>query len=296
MNDELIRAFLAYLTAERGAAANTISSYESAVRKFAAWLAAPLTEVQRPVLEQYMRDSLQSGVSSRTVAHRFAVLRSFYRFLLDDEVIEHDPTRNLPVPKQWKTVPDSLSLAEVEKMVNSLGNTWLGIRDRAMLLTFFASGLRESELADLKLADIDLETGAAKVWSGKGAKDGMVPLSAPAVEALRLYLDTARPKLSRKSSYLFLSRLGDRLTRQQVYNRVRAIAQQALGRRVSPHMLRHSFATALVQGGADVRDVQALMRHSSVDTTQIYIHTDLSYLRRIYYASHPRARIAQAAD
>lgn len=166
------------------------------------------------------------------------------------------------------------------------------------MLTFFASGLRESELAALKVQDMDLDAGAAKVWDGKGGKDGIVPLSLPAIAALREYFSNVRPKLANGGAepYVFLGQRGRGLTRQQIYYRVRGIAQAALGRRISPHFLRHGFATALMEGGTDIRDVQVLMRHSSVDTTAIYVHIDLKFLRRIYYASHPRARIAQAAS
>ena len=229
---------------------------------------------------------------------RLSCLRHFFRFLIDEEDIEIDPTRNLPVPKGWKTVPKSLSLADLDSMVASLGYSWLDVRDKAILLTFFASGLRESELAELKMQNLDLDAGAAKVWDGKGGKDGIVPLSPPSIAALREYFSNVRPKLANGGSepYVFLGRRGRGLTRQQIYYRVRGIAQAALGRRISPHFLRHGFATALMEGGADIRDVQALMRHSCVETTATYTHIDLKFLRKIYYASHPRARIPQAAS
>ncbi len=295
-NPELIASFVAYLRHERGATVNTIASYENDIRKFAEWAGKPLPQAGRLDLQRFLSDSITDGKSGQTVGRRLASLRQFYRFLIDEEEITKDPTRNLPAPKQWKTVPKALSQVDLEAMVNSLGNSRLEIRDRAIMLTFFASGLRESELADLKLQDLDLDAGIAKVWAGKGNKDGIVPLSPPAVTALREYLASVRPGFAARSSssFLFLGRWGRQLTRQQVYNRVRNTARAALGKDISPHFLRHGFATALVEGGADIRDIQVLMRHSSVDTTAIYIHIDLTYLRRIYYASHPRARIAQA--
>ncbi|MGP0099181.1 MAG: tyrosine-type recombinase/integrase [Terriglobales bacterium] len=181
-------------------------------------------------------------------------------------------------------------------MVAGLGTSWRDIRDKAMLLTFFASGLRQSELAALRLEDLDLDAGAAKVWDGKGGKDGLVLLSPPAVAALKLYFETASPFADRRTSHVFLNRRGQGpLSRQGIYQRVRAIAEAALERCISPHVLRHSFATALIEGGADIRDVQVLMRHSSVDTTNIYVHTDLSQLRRTTYGSHPRARLPKAS-
>ena len=294
-NSDLIASFVAYLRSEKGASENTIANYETDIRKFAEWFAKPLTKVNRKDVQQYIHDLLAKGATARTAARRLASLRQFYCLLLDDGEVTIEPTRNLPVPKQWKTVPRALSQADFERMVNSLGTSWIDVRDRAMLLVFFASGVRESELANLKLPDLELDSGVAKVWGGKGEKDGIVPLNPPAIAALKEYLETVRPKLIRKPlPFVFLSRLGRRVSRMDIYNRVREIGQAALGKHVSPHYLRHGFATALIEGGADVRDVQALMRHSSVDTTAIYIHIDLAYLRRIYYASHPRARIAPA--
>jgi integrase/recombinase XerD len=295
-NDDLIQSFVSYLRAERAAAEHTVTSYENDVRDFAMWIEKPLSTVTRVDLQAYLNHSLSTGISPGTAGRRLSCLRHFYRFLIDEDLVHIDPTRNLPTPKRWKTLPKPLSQADLDTMVASLGSSWIDIRDKAMLLTFFASGLRESELVALKLQDLDLEAGAAKVWDGKGGKDGLVPLSPPAIVAVQLYIETVRPKLLRGGSdhHVFLSRLGGPLTRMQVYNRVSAIAKATLGKRISPHFLRHGFATALIEGGADVRDVQVLMRHSSVDTTAIYIHIDLIYLRRIYYASHPRARIAQA--
>lgn len=296
-NNDLVDRFLVYLRAERGAGENTLANYEHDVRDFSAWLEKPVPEATRIDMQKYISDSLKR-VCARSVQRRLSCLRHFFRFLIDEDEIEIDPTRNLPVPKGWKTVPKSLSPADLDAMVASLGFSWLDVRDKAILLTFFASGLRESELAALKVQDLDLDAGAAKVWDGKGGKDGIVPLSPPAVAALREYFSNVRPKLANGGSepYVFLGRRGRGLSRQQIYYRVRDIAQEALGKRISPHFLRHGFATALMEGGADIRDVQVLMRHSSVDTTAIYIHIDLKFLRKIYYASHPRARIPQTAS
>lgn len=293
-NAQLIAGFLAYLRAERGAAANTVWSYEHDLNDFARWLGKSLQLALRTDLQEYMSDCLESGASGRSVARYLSVLRHFYRFLIDEDEMKSDPTRNLPAPKCWNTVPRAASLADVHKMVAGLGTSWLDIRDKAMLLVLFASGLRESELARLKVEDLDLDAGAAKVWEGKGGKDGLVPLSPPAIDALRVYLGSVRPKLAAetKSPCVFLTGRGEPLTRMAIWCRVSKAAEASLGKRVSPHSLRHGFATALVQGGADIRDVQVLMRHSSVDTTAVYIHCDLTYLRKVYYASHPRARIA----
>jgi integrase/recombinase XerD len=291
-NQEWISRFSSHLRFERSAGQNTIESYGNDLRKYARWLdGKPFCVANGPDLERFTADELNHGRSARTVRRVIASLKTFYRFLLDEGEINHNPLRYVAVPKIWKRVPHSVSESELQTMLDSLDtSTEIGIRDRAMLLTFFASGLRESELRNLRLQDLDLQNGAAKVWNGKGGKDGIVPLSPIAVEALRTYLETVRSKHD-GNDYVFLSRRGEQITRQQIFYRVRNIASAALGKEISPHALRHGFATALINGGADIRDVQALMRHSDIDTTSVYVHTDVNYLRRIYYASHPRARI-----
>jgi integrase/recombinase XerD len=197
-SDDLVNSFLGYLRAERGAGENTLASYGHDVRNLSAWLEKPLLEATRIDLQKYISDSLKQGIGARSVARRLSCLRHFFRFLIDEEEIEIDPTRNLPVPKGWKTVPKPLSLTDLDSMVASLGSSWLDVRDKAILLTFFASGLRESELTALKVQDLDLDAGAAKVWDGKGGKDGIVPLSPPAIAALREYFANVRPKLDNR--------------------------------------------------------------------------------------------------
>lgn len=296
MTSDLIARFLSYLRSERGMSENTLESYETDLSKFAESFRRPLNEASRTDLQEYIANVLASGKSGSTAARYLACLRTFYRFLVDECEITHDPTRNLPAPKTWHRVPKSLGEADLETMVNSLGSAAIDKRDRAILLVFFGSGLRESELADLKLQDVNLEAGVVKVWNGKGGRDGVLPLSQRATEALETYLQDVRPVFSAYSSEpcLFVGRTGNQLTRQAIFVRVRKIANGALGKKVSPHQLRHGFATALVEGGADIRDVQVLMRHSSVETTRIYVHMDLTFLRRTYNASHPRARFLAA--
>jgi integrase/recombinase XerD len=295
-NAELVSMFASYLRSERGLAANTVSSYESDVCQFAAFLDKPLTQASRLDVQKYLSAEAKE-TSGKTTGHRLSCLRSLYQFLLDEEEVKSDPTRGVPSPKQRRSLPKALSQAEVESMLTSLTDSPMDVRDRAMILTFYASGLRETELANLNREDLDLDAGVVKVWGGKGGKDGIVPLNHQAIEALKRYLDTVRPKMANGNSgdSVFLGRYGRKLTRQAIYLRVAEIGDTALGKHVSPHYLRHGFATALVEGGADIRDVQVLMRHSSVDTTAIYIHTDLKYLKEVYYAAHPRARIGASS-
>jgi integrase/recombinase XerD len=317
-NAELISRFFAYMRAERGCAENTIASYGFDLYGFAKWFDKPLTTALRQDLSAYAVERLESGLSPRTVTRSIKCFRSFFRFLIDDEEIAHDPTIGVPLPKYSKPLPNIARQADVEKMVESLGDSPLEIRDRAMLLLFFGSGLRESELANLKLHDIDLQSGIVKIWAGKGGKDAVLPLSDSAILAIKRYLAEVRPMLAgfgcvnlkpetlrriakglrdaapqAASPYLFLGqRQGQRMTRQRIFQLVQAIGKAALGRNVSPHQLRHGFATVLVENDADIADVQALMRHARVSTTQIYLHLDLNYLKEKYDASHPRARTA----
>jgi integrase/recombinase XerD len=296
-NVSLIERFLRYLQMERRLAPNTITNYRLDLHDFSQRTLISFADVERTDVQRYLAELLTLGRSGRTVARHLASLRQLYRFLLDEELAQANPTRHMPVPKTWKKVPPSLSTAEVETMAASLGSSWRNLRDKAILLTFFSSGLRVGELAVLKVSDLDLESGCAKVWNGKGGKDGIVPLGPPAIAALKAYFDV-RAKRRRQenpdSPYVFPGRNGRGIQRAQVYNLIRNIGRTALERCISPHALRRGFATALIEGGADIRDVQALMRHASIDTTALYIRIDLNYLRRIYYASHPRAHFARA--
>lgn len=293
-----LRQFATYLRSEKGAAENTISNYLIDLRKFAQWLRCrekELAQVNRADIQEYLSDLMTAGLSPRSARRKLNAFQTFYWLLLDDETVRVNPTLGIPRPKIATTLPRVLSESDVDKMVAFAGSrkrkSGVAVRDRAILLTFYASGLRESELANLKLSDLDLDGGFVKIWNGKGGKDGIAPLSPPAIEALQEYLSVLRPKLDPdgESPFLFLSRLHKPLSRQSIFYMVRDVGKAVLGKKVSPHQLRHSCATALLRGGADTRDVQAVLRHADIDTTQIYVHTDLTYLRRIYERSHPRA-------
>ena len=266
-NVQLIARFLRYLQVERRSAHNTIVSYDMDLQNFAQWFGRPFAEIQRTDVQRYLSELLALGRSGKTVSRHLASLRQLHRFLLDEGLVERDPTRHMPVPKTWKKVPPSLSLAEVEKMVASLVPSSRNLRDKAMLLTFFSSGLRVGELTKLKIRDLDLEAGAAKVWDGKGGKDGIVPLSPPAIAALKAHFELRAKRLTAESPYVFPGRAGRQITRLQVYNRIRSIGQTALGRRISPHSLRRAFATTLIEGGADIRlsTVEALAAYLGLE-------------------------------
>jgi integrase/recombinase XerD len=238
------------------------------------------------------------------VGRKLSALRHLYRYLLLDKKIEHDPTLNIPSPKQWKVLPKSLARDEIEAMLAARGTAAaqiqskdaaaLALRDRAMLEVFYAGALRVSEIINAKLEDLKLDAGYMLV-RGKGDKERVVPLGKSAQSALREYLAQSRPLLALKKSapinspLLFIARGAHRLTRQRIWQMVRA-ASVASGRRASPHMLRHSCATHMVENGADLRTVQTILGHSDISTTQVYTHLALDRLRSVYQKHHPRAK------
>ena len=293
-----IEQFGVYLNTERGCARNTTEAYFSDLQHFAEWLAegwhgnppSTIEKADRYRIQKYLGELLTHGASPKTVGRKLYCLRRFYVFLLDEEVVTKNPAAAIQMPKVEVKVMSAITLEDLEKMVISLGASPLDIRDRAMLLLLYASGLRVSELIALKRQDLDLENGVVRVWSGKGAKDGIAPLNRVAIAALNEYLNV-RPQLERSSSpFVFLGRYGTQLTRQEIYLRVTEISMRALGRRISPHRLRAGCATALLEGGSDIRDTQKILRHASIDTTQRYLDLNLGFMRQAYYRSHPRAR------
>ena len=301
-NEQLIARFILYMRAERGASANTLESYALDLRGFAASLSYPLNAVTRGDVQTYLSSIIASGKSGSTAARCACCLRTFYHLLMDDDEITTDPTLNLRSPKTWKKVPQAVGELDIDKMIASLGNSPLEIRNKAMLLLFFGSGLRSEELAALKIPDLDFDTQIVKIWNGKGGKDARLPLSSYSIQAIQRYLSEVRPMLAEvgergriqtaRSPYLFLGRrYGNRMTRMQVYNIIRDLSRKSLGQAYSPINLRHGYATALTKGGADLRDVQVLMRHSYISTTERYVHTDIDYIRS-FYGKHPRTAAA----
>lgn len=310
-SENLIQNFLAFLRAERCGAENTIDNYQREMRAFAHWLhrhghPPALAAANRRQIKRYLRDLFAEGKKAVSVRRSLAVLRAFFDYLVNEERIKQNPARLVRSPKVAKPLPRALSLADIDKMVRTIEYTNLGrraqerramnLRDRAIVLTLFASGLRASELCALNLSDLNLKAGFAKVWQGKGGKDAIVPLSPPAIAALKLYLRDARPQLAscESSTRVFLARHGECLTRVRLSQIISDLGQRALGRAIGPHHLRHGFATALLEGGADIADVQALCRHADISSTQIYLHTDTRYVRTNYEKSHPRAVIRKS--
>ncbi len=290
----LLDDFASHLTMERGLADHTVSSYLLDLKIFSRQFERPIETADRAQVRQFLARQLATGVSPQTVTREVFSLRRFYDFLLDEEVITKNPMLGITLPKRQYKVQHAATLAELEAMVASLGSTPLDLRDRAALLLMFGSGLRASELLNLKLSDIDFEQGLLHVWCGKGSKDGIVPLNPVTISAIREYLEKGRPNFDPKCPNLLLSwkanYRGKQFTRQNLYQVVSKLSQRVLGKRLSPHRFRAGCATALLEGGSDLVDTQRIMRHASIDSTQHYLDVSMTFARTAYYASHPRAK------
>jgi len=304
-NARTLSAFLDYLRVERGSARLTIAAYTSDLLQFAEFLEKRrliLSNARREDVREYIQELFSNSFDGRSVGRKLSAIRQLYRHLLLDGKIDKDPTLNIDLPKQWKVLPKALSRDEVGAMLSSttiaeisgsktLRTQALALRDHAMIELLYAAGVRVSEVADARLEDLKLEMGYILV-RGKGDKERMVPLGVPAQQALQQYLKNGREVISKKrnSPLLFLGTGGRRLTRQRVWQLV-GKASLASGRHASPHMLRHSCATHMVENGADLRTVQTILGHSDISTTQIYTHVALDRLKSVYAKHHPRAKV-----
>jgi len=299
-NTRVLSRFLDYLKIEKGLAPLTVSAYATDIGQFAEFLAnrkRVLLKARRNDMRDFIQQLFANSVDGRSVGRKLSALRHLYRYLLLDNLIEHDPTLNIDSPKQWKVLPKSLARDEMEAMLRGSHpasdrqqDEAIALRNRAMLEVFYAGALRVSEIIGIKLEDLKLDVGYVLV-RGKGDKERIVPLGKSAQQALAEYMKEARNVLTGRNSspLLFLGRRARKLTRQRVWQIVRAASLSA-GRHASPHMLRHSCATHMVENGADLRTVQTILGHADISTTQIYTHVALDRLKNVYQKHHPRAR------
>lgn len=291
-----ISQFLTHVKVEKGLSANTVSAYQRDLVKFNAFAQKrklALEAVTRDDLVDFLAGLYRGKLESRTVARNLVTLRNFFRFAQIQELITVDPSLNLESPKIRRTLPGYLRLEEVERLLQQPdANTPLGLRDRAMLEVLYSTGLRVSELIGLRVTDVDAKVGCIRCI-GKGDKERIVPAGRKALSMVEKYLRDTRPKLLPRgvsSAALFVNRRGVALSRVGVWKILSAYGRQA-GLRVAltPHMLRHSFATHLLERGADLRSVQLMLGHADISTTQIYTHVVEERLKQIYKAHHPRA-------
>jgi len=291
----LLQNFLAYLAVERGLADNTIQSYGRDLKNYFAYLTTKklaINHVTQTTIISYLLHIQGKGLATSTISRNLASLKSFFHFLVRENVLSSDPTLNLESPKQQKKLPQVLTTKEVSMLLAIPDlKTIAGLRDKAMLEMLYATGLRVSELTGLDCKDVDLEFGYVKCL-GKGSKERIVPLGSVAIRVLRDYLQRGRPELVSTAGCeaIFLNHHGQRLTRQGFWKIIKKYAE-SLGTEkiITPHTLRHSFATHLLENGADLRAVQEMLGHADISTTQIYTHLTRSRLRKVYDQTHPRA-------
>ncbi|TFB12057.1 site-specific tyrosine recombinase XerD [Candidatus Marinimicrobia bacterium MT.SAG.3] len=291
-----LKDFFIYLRMERNLSENTISAYSIALKRYIAFLTdrgiKKADEVTYDVVEGMFTELSSLGLSARSVAQNLSALKAFHRFLEDEDISKKDPTQNFQTPRMSKKLPQVLEYSEIKSILNSVDSSSLiGIRDRTMFEVLYGAGLRVSELINLIIGNIFKEEGIIRVI-GKRSKERIIPLGEEAFRWIGLWLSDARPQLAKMGSsgdYLFLNARGKNMTRDGFFKLFKKQIEKAgIEKEVSPHTFRHSFATHLLEGGADLRSVQEMLGHVSISTTQIYTHLDREYLKEVHKSFHPR--------
>jgi len=293
-----IKGFNAYLKLERSLSGNSVEAYERDVEKLHQFIETHGLEISPEQVEpEHLKGLVQwvaeLGMQARSQSRMISGLKSFYKYLLLENLIQQDPTVNLDAPKLGRKLPDTLDLIDIERLIAAIDlSTAEGERNRAMIEVLYSCGLRVSELVNLKISDLHLNTGFLKVV-GKGNKERIVPTGSVVKKRLEDYISSIRvhiPVKTGEGDIVFLNRRGSRLTRVMVFLVIKGLAAKiGLKKKISPHTFRHSFATSLVEGGADLRAVQEMLGHESITTTEIYTHLDREYLRQVITEFHPRA-------
>ncbi len=299
MIDHLADNFINYITVEKGLSKNTIESYSRDLKQFTDFLITinikEVKELTRQNILEYMNHLKQNGKRATTISRNITTLRNFFRFLVREKVIEIDYSKYFEVPHIYKKLPEVLSITEINNLLSAPDHSVsLGLRDKAMFELLYASGLRVSELLSIESADLNFELGYLRVY-GKGSKERIVPVGSIALQWCRKYINEARPQLAGKNSHtslMFLNRDGNALSRQGFWKIIKHYAKIAcITKKISPHVIRHSFATHLLENDADLRAVQEMLGHSDISTTQIYTHVSNKMLRDVYRRTHPRSEL-----
>lgn len=286
-----VERFLNYLTVEKGLSPNTLDAYRRDILKFRNYLEEhekKVTNFKRDDLVSFIDKLRNSGNQASTLARHIASLRGFCKFLLIEGIIKEDPIENLSTPKGWKRIPKIIGIEEVSALLSTPEGQKLSLRDRAMLATIYASGLRASEVVNIKTGDINFEGGFMRI-KGKGSKERVVPINDAAMATIVDYIKESRPRILKKrtSEYLFLAKGGKPMTRQRLWQLIKKYSA-GLSIEISPHTLRHCFASHLLDGGADLRALQKMLGHSDISTTQIYTKVTPERLRKVHKEHHPR--------
>ncbi len=293
MGRDLVREYISYLRVEKGLAKNSLEAYERDLRKLEAWAdknSLGLMKLSRTFLREWLIDLSRSKISENSKRRLISTVRGFYKFLMTDGLITKSPAEDLDTPQKSFYLPRFLNQQEIEQLLLAPDtSTETGLRDRAILELMYACGLRVSELCEIKLGDIDIESGILTA-TGKGSKTRRVPVGSSAVEWLKNYLAARRKHENAEVDHLFVSSLGRPLNRQLIHKMIKEYAERCGFEGVSPHTLRHSFATHLVQNRADIRSVQQMLGHADISTTQIYTHISDAHLKKAYDDFHPRSK------
>lgn len=292
---QYLEEFLNYLFVERGLAKNTILAYQRDLAQYIRYCSkrkiSDASHIKRQDITDYMQKQKAKGLSTGSICRSLAAVRMFHRFLVRERLSREDPTHLVETPKMWKRMPDVLTLPEIELMIKAAkGRQWSHLRNHAILELLYASGLRVSELVSLKIENVNTQIGYVRCI-GKGQKERIVPVGKKATEAVVNYLEKGRVKIisSKADPILFVSRLGRKMSRQSIWKIIKACAKKAnIKKEIKTHTLRHSFATHLLEHGADLRSVQEMLGHADISTTQIYTHVDRERLKSIHKQFHPR--------
>lgn len=292
---ELIDTFLSYLSVERGLSNNTILAYRKDLGFYLDFIEArninALSKIEKSNIFDFMQSQKEGGICANSIARRVAAIRMFHRFLAREKITKSDPSILIDSPRLWKKVPDTLSVNEVEALIAQPDTRDAqGLRDKAILETLYATGMRVSEAVNLKKDNVNLDVGFLRCI-GKGNKERVIPLGKKAIAAINRYLESGRDRLAKgkETEFLFLNKSGSKISRVSLWKIIRKYAGAAgIKRPIKPHIMRHSFATHLLERGADLRSVQEMLGHSNISTTQIYTHINKDRLKSIHRQFHPR--------
>ncbi len=289
---ELLESFFTYLSVEKGLSKNTLSSYAADLKRYTLFLKEREKDIASALRSDIIdfNEALRGdGYSVPSICRYLSSIKAVYKYLLIENILETDPSDNIHMPKKWERLPKALSISEVMGLLQSSFSEKTVLRDSAMLELLYSSGLRVTELVRIKLGDIHFDAGFVRIM-GKGAKERVVPINTRALKKVRRYMEKERPETlkKRQSTYLFVTRMGKPMSRQRFWQTLKAIGKQA-GLEISPHTIRHCFATHLLEGGADLRSVQKMLGHSDISTTQIYTKVTTDRIKKVFKTYHPRA-------